>query len=98
RSDLPFSKTCEWANCKLSGKTFTKRNHFVSHCRAHVEFWPYGCKDCGRAFKWAHDLKKHRDKSGHSATSAALVGENHHVLRKKKDTAIRKKGNSTSGE
>ncbi|KAI8851271.1 hypothetical protein BC829DRAFT_361176 [Chytridium lagenaria] len=88
-----YSIQCQWRGCKNAGKTFGKRNHFVSHCRAHVEFWGNGCGVCGRAFKWPHDLKKHRDKTGHAAATpirTASASSSDNALRKTKSSGIKK--------
>ncbi|KAI8832166.1 hypothetical protein BC829DRAFT_408855 [Chytridium lagenaria] len=61
----PSDLYCRWLGCKHGPRPFSKRNHIVSHCRAHVDLWPNTCAQCERSFKWPHDLKKHGDKTNH---------------------------------
>ncbi|KAI9329442.1 hypothetical protein BDR26DRAFT_796674, partial [Obelidium mucronatum] len=50
---------CAWMGCGHGDRAFTKRDHIVSHCRAHVPFKANVCGDCKAQFKWPQDLKKH---------------------------------------
>ncbi|KAI9357246.1 hypothetical protein DFJ73DRAFT_622765, partial [Zopfochytrium polystomum] len=50
---------CMWVGCSHGSKPFAKRDHIVSHCRAHVAFKANACPKCKSTFKWPHDLKKH---------------------------------------
>lgn len=59
------SDKCMWVGCSHAAKPFAKRDHFVSHCRAHVAFKGNVCPECKAGFKWPHDLKKHGLKTGH---------------------------------
>ncbi|ORY29277.1 hypothetical protein BCR33DRAFT_666686, partial [Rhizoclosmatium globosum] len=51
---------CLWMGCNHADRPFRffKRDHIVSHCRAHVPFKANVCSDCGAQFKWPQDLKK----------------------------------------
>ncbi|KAI8851262.1 hypothetical protein BC829DRAFT_130022 [Chytridium lagenaria] len=50
---------CAWLGCPHGPVAFGKRDHIVSHCRAHVNHKPHACELCPCHFKWPHDLKKH---------------------------------------
>ncbi|KAJ1546656.1 hypothetical protein HK405_006935 [Cladochytrium tenue] len=60
-----LSLHCKWAGCSHSARAFSKRDHIVSHCRAHVSFRANVCPGCHATFKWPHDLKKHGIKTRH---------------------------------
>ncbi|KAJ3021888.1 UNVERIFIED_CONTAM: hypothetical protein HDU68_009412 [Siphonaria sp. JEL0065] len=60
---------CLWMNCGHGDRPFSKRDHIVSHCRAHVPFKANICSDCRAQFKWwvrPQDLKKHCLKQNHT--------------------------------
>ncbi|KAJ3290451.1 hypothetical protein HDU79_003209 [Rhizoclosmatium sp. JEL0117] len=42
---------CLWMGCNHADRPFSKRDHIVSHCRAHVPFKANVCSDCGAQFK-----------------------------------------------
>ncbi|KAI8615704.1 hypothetical protein BC830DRAFT_1040233, partial [Chytriomyces sp. MP71] len=53
-----LSLQCRWRGCSHL-HPFGKRDHIVSHCRAHIAVKAHLCLECGASFKWPHDLKKH---------------------------------------
>ncbi|KAJ3077226.1 hypothetical protein HDU98_006413 [Podochytrium sp. JEL0797] len=57
---------CLWMGCGHGDRPFSKRDHIVSHCRAHVPFKANVCVDCNAQFKWPQDLKKHCLKQNHT--------------------------------
>ncbi|KAJ3130590.1 hypothetical protein HK100_007913 [Physocladia obscura] len=47
-----LSLNCKWIGCSHADRPFSKRDHIVSHCRAHVPFKANICIDCNTPFKW----------------------------------------------
>ncbi|KAJ3067218.1 hypothetical protein HDU99_003594, partial [Rhizoclosmatium hyalinum] len=50
-ADHPLSLNCLWLNCSHADRPFSKRDHIVSHCRAHVSFKANQCDECSATFK-----------------------------------------------
>ncbi|KAJ3263875.1 hypothetical protein HDU77_009771 [Chytriomyces hyalinus] len=70
-----LSLNCMWMGCAHGDRPFSKRDHIVSHCRAHVPFKANVCVDCNAQFKWPQDLKKHCLKQGHTFIEPASRAE-----------------------
>lgn len=71
---LPWQTfTCPFPTC---GRLFTRKANLVTHQRIHLPATdaaalPYGCKECGRKFRWRSSAKSHASSCTHVMLEAA---------------------------